>query len=890
MRKVGKWHGVVVPVMLGGVLIQSQATAAEMEEVVVQGRLQDSAQQLVNERMNDAVVTDLIGSEFIGRVGDTTVAAALRRVAGLSLINDKFIYVRGLGERYSSTTLNGANIPSPDLTRNVIPLDIFPTSIVESLAVQKSYSPEKAASFGGGNIDIRTRGIPDSLTYAIELGGGFNTETDGGVLTYNGGGDDNLGTDDGTRALSPAVVEGVTRFLGSLSNQVILNTLRSEGNAAATPTDAQAVNRSIALGLNRDLSVFETSDDPDWSAKANIGNNFYLNDDWEAGFLLAGGYSSRWRESETLSLEFAQPDEHQELARRSGRSIDINANVNLGLRYTDDHKLSSTTLYVRNTDDQVTVVDRFNENFFKSDGRGLRDTILRFEERDLIVNQIKGEHYLGASTRKLVSFLPLAWVPEEFRVDWQYTEARAATSIPNEVEVRSGTDTDPVTGEVLASRVQLNQGAEYRFTELDDDVTDYSGQFTWPIQTNRSTIEISGGAAHSQKQRLYQETRLSLVPNAVADAATLAGDFSSVFSDSNILDTANDYSLSLNTGEARSYIAATVVDAGWGNIDWTFDDTWRVAAGARWEAYRQIALPWNLYGFTIDSPSFTTDPVALESAVYSEDELYPAVSLTWMTSFWAEVFQLRFGWSETIVRPDLREITGASYLDARTGFLTAGCPSCVPADITNFDLRAEWFFSSGDNLTVTAFYKDIDNPIEFFEVPASDTNRSREIVNAESGEITGIEVEGFKKLGFLGEFWDAFFLQGNVTIQDTELVVGSQANVPTNPVRPLAGASEYVVNLLAGFDSMDGAHSATVVYNVFGERVFSAGRNGAPDAYEQPFNSLDLTYSWYPTDAMTLKLKLQNILDEEVTLERLGLQTFSEKPGISFSVSFQYEL
>ena len=113
--------------------------------------------------MNDEVVTDLLGADMINRIGDSTVAAALRRISGISLVNDKFVYVRGLGERYSSATLNGAVVPSPDLTRNVLPMDIFPTSIVEALEVQKSYSAEKHASFGGGSVNIRTKSIPDAL-------------------------------------------------------------------------------------------------------------------------------------------------------------------------------------------------------------------------------------------------------------------------------------------------------------------------------------------------------------------------------------------------------------------------------------------------------------------------------------------------------------------------------------------------------------------------------------------------------------------------------------------------------------------------------------------------------------------------------------------------------
>ena len=170
-----------------------------LEEVVVIGCLINSTQQLINERQDDDVVSDVMGSEMISRFGDTTVAVALRRIPGLSLVNDKFIYVRGLGERYSSTLLNGAAIPSPDLTRNVIPLYIFPTSIVSSLRVQKAYSADMPAAFGGGAVDIRTKGIPSGLTYAIEVGSGYNFENDGDATATPA-----APTTDGARTMAPA--------------------------------------------------------------------------------------------------------------------------------------------------------------------------------------------------------------------------------------------------------------------------------------------------------------------------------------------------------------------------------------------------------------------------------------------------------------------------------------------------------------------------------------------------------------------------------------------------------------------------------------------------------------------------------------------------------------
>lgn len=879
--------------LLGSLLVWQMPvtaqTAQAMEEVVVQGRLRSSAESLVDERMTEEVVSDILGAEMIGRLGDSTVADALRRVSGLTLVNDKFVYIRGLGERYSSSTLNGASIPSPDLSRNVIPLDIFPTSIVESLVVQKSYSADKSAAFGGGSIDIRTKGIPDEFTYSIEVGGTRNSESTGDMLSYAGGGDDRLGRDDGTRALSPVLLDAIQRYRGAIDPQSINDVLRREGQANATIVDAVNINRQLALALNRNISITPKSTGPDYDLKGNIGNNFVITDDLELGFMVAGGYKSQWRGIQTITRDEGQPVEQFSKERQSKHAVDLNASLNLGARYTDDHMISTTSLFLRNTDDEVAVIDSFNENREKSGGEGFRDERIKYEQRQMVVNQIGGEHFFGGATKDMIGKFAPQWLSDEFKVDWIYSKARATTSIPNEVTVASDTTTDPLSGDVLTSAVGIDSGAaDYRFTELKDEMTNYRWQATLPVYTNRLTMEFSGGAEHVQKMRQYRQTQFSLGALRVADPATLRGPLGSVLADANITNLANDFVFSRTGTNNQSYLAATMTDGVFGKFDVTLDETWRMSAGARWEDYRQVALDWNIYAFSISSPQISNDPAVLKNAAFQNDKIYPSVSLTYMTDWWAEIFQLRFGWSETVVRPDLRELTVASYVDARTGYITAGNPNVRPADFQNLDVRAEWFFSNNDTLTISLYDKQITNPIEFFEASASDTNRAREIINAASGSIQGLEIEGLKSLGFMGEWADPFFFQSNVTLQKTELVAGAQADAPTNNVRSLTGASDYVVNVMLGYDSMNGQHAATIVYNVFGERLYVAGRNGTEDGYEQPFNSLDLTYSWYPTDLITVKAKLQNLLDESVVIETQGVKTFEQAPGTTMALSFNW--
>jgi len=868
--------------------------AQEIEEVITVGRALDSARDLILERVDDEVVVDVLGAEIISRLGDSSVATALRRVPGLTLVQGKFIYIRGLGERYSATTLNGANIPSPDLTRNVIPLDIFPTSIVESLRVQKAYSANMPANFGSGIVDIRTTRIPDEFTALFEVGSGLNSQNDGNALTYAGGGDDDFGTDDGSRALSQTLLDSIVRFQGNVNVQGILNTLRAEGQTNATVQDAQLINRQLGLELNRQIGVEEKDIHPDIALRGAVGNNFVLNSDWEAGFMTAAAYNTNWRESEATSRNFNFPTERIDTERESTRSVNISGNLNLGLRYTDDHELITTTLYLRNTDDETAVRDFFNDNREVSDGFGFREYRFQFEERSMVTNQVEGVHRLGQSTRAM---LPeglaglVEWLPAETEFNWFRSDSRATTDIPSQTDIAAQTTTDPNTGRVLNSVVGLDAtAADYRFTNLKDEVLNHGWAVKIPFETATALVDVSFGYQHHRKARNFRQSQFSLGPLSVANPDQLSGPLDDVFSDTNVLNPNNDFVFNIQGTNNQSYLAATMVDGIFGKIDMTLNDTWRIAAGLRWEDYRQVALDWNPFGFTASDPVLTTDPAALERGTFQDDKIYPAIALTYMSDWLAETFQLRFNWSETTVRPDLREITDASYVDPITDDLVDGNPGVVPSDFSNFDVRAEWFFSSGDSLSATLFYRDIDNPIEFFESAASDTTTAREIINAESAEVLGIEIEGLKELGFLGRGFDQFFVQGNITVQDSELVAGPDADAPTNPVRKLTSASGYVLNMSLGFDSANAKHSAAIGYNVFGERLYVAGRNGAPDGFEQPFHSVDMTYSWYPTDYLTVKAKVQNLFDEAIQIEREGVVTFREKPGQRFALNFQWAM
>lgn len=871
---------------------EGQAEPTVLEDIEVIGRQRSAADSILQERIDSAVVQDLVSIEQITRVGDSTVSMALRRLPGVTLVGDQFIYIRGLGERYSSTTVNGAFVPSPDLTRNVIPMDLFPAEIVESISIQKAFSADQPAAFGGGNVDIRTRSLPEDFLFNVSVGIGTNSESSDDGLTYPGGSDDSIGTDDGTRALPREIRDAIQTYRGNLSQTNIFNTLLQDGQDH-TFEEAQQINRELAVSLNRDVDFRDTSMDPDKSIEMSAGNSWYLGDaeEWRIGVLGLADYSDSWRNRERTVRSVTEPELDYDEQSRTTNQVVLTGSVGAGIEYGEEHKIEATGIFLRNTEDEASLTLGHNFNFRRDSGSRLRNYRIRYEERELQLLQVRGSHTLGDTTLDLLDWAPLGFA-EGLVVDWYYSDAEATTDIPSEITF-SGIDViDPVSGELLSTSLRSSQSAaEYRFTELEDTATSYGSQFKMPFQLGSNAIEVSAGYDYYEKGRGYLQTQLNFGTQAAAALPILVGTPGEVFTDENILDPANQFALSVGGIGTESYLAGETVDAVWGSVDVNFNEQFRVTAGLRWEDYSRLALPINPLAFDLDSPIVTIPDEDLESFAVTDDDYYPALSFTWMNpGFWAEDFQLRFGWSETVARADLREISDATYIDPLTEARVQGNPRLDNSDLSNFDVRAEWFFAGGDNLTVSLFYKDITAPIETVEGAGSDDNIALTFINAESAELYGIEFEGLKGLGFLsnGGWTESFFVAGNVTLSDSEITIGDAAPNLTNNKRDMTQHSDLVVNFQLGYDSIDARHSASLAFNMYSDRIYFAGRGGADDAVEQAFNSLDLTYTFYPTEKLSLKLRLQNLLDEDTVIEQGGVDVLTQNVGLTTKLDVSY--
>jgi len=890
MANQHKLQKLAIAVGLGLFCNASFAEEAQvMEEVVVKAtRLQGSAAAVVAERKSQAFVADILGAEQMSRTGDSDAASALKRVTGLTLVDGKFIYVRGLGERYSSARLNGAQIPSPDLTRNVVPLDIIPSSIIESMAVQKAFSADMSAAFGGGAIDIRTKSVPSDFTSSFEVG--FTSDTSAGDgFTYDrpSGGI--------SSALKDAIVDYRGRF--TIDNIIRRSNLIAIDNQTVSE-QAIAINNGLLKSLPRNLVVSEDSLDPTYNVKAHIGNSFDENYfGGRIGFLTSFSYENKWDSAKKKSAVISQ-DVAADCSISLASAEDVasscfntvkNSTVttenerysgvfNLGYKL-DNHSVSWNNLYLVDNEDEVeisNVESPAGSTVFTvvTDDRANRVHEFDYEERTLHVSQLLGQH-------TFVDYMGLGF-------DWQYTRSTAKTDIPFNAKFNFRDNFE--NGVYQNSNITGDDNrAIYAFTDMEDHVNSYGGNFTLPIYGSGYEVELKTGYDFNDRGRNYTTSSFA-VHNKSGSGIIVNDDANSPLSNSGYLtDSFIDGQRILvdfnepSAPDADDYIAAQKIDAVYGSFDIIYNNKYRFSGGLRYEEFKQTSVGTSSLIFGKEELDIFWAPEKIAAGSINTDDFYPSMAFTYLAS---EAYQLRASYGETVVRPDLREVVPVAYYDPLTDIRTFGRVGLQSSPIKNYDLRYEYYAENGDNYSVAAFYKDIQSPIETV-LQVGDEDYSATFVNGETGEVKGIEVEWMHDLFYLV---DGFFTSGNVTFSDSEVSIDpSLAGNLTNPTKRMSGHSEYVVNLQLNFDAANGNHSGSLVYNVFGERIIASGVGGREDALEQPFHALDLVYTYYPDFNSQVKLKVKNLLDESQQVTQSGISVREKEVGTSISLNYKYD-
>ncbi len=830
-----------VAVALSGASVVAFAQDQEprIEEISVIGRF------VPDEKRETASVSNVVGDEQFTRSGDSNIAESLKRVAGLSTVGGKFVYVRGLGERYSTTLLNGAILPSPEPINRVVPMDLFPTAVLESVLVQKTYSAQFPSEFGGGVLQLRTKKSTDEFFWNVSSSVGMTTDVNFEQgLTISGGDMAWLGYDDGYRGI-PEALRAATE-----GDRELRRASRFSNNGQGyTSAELQTIGQSLRneyLPLMEDLPA-------NFDVSTSLGNSHEIGGSGaKINYLAAVDYSNSWDRNEIERKTYKVNNEGLALDddllwNGTEHSIDISGILTTAIDFNANHNVRLTSVLLRKTDDRVGFVegDIAQEAY-------IRRTELEWIERELFSNQLQGDHYF----------------PEfnELVINWRYSDVKAERDSPDHRRYRYDLEADDVFR--FSTRAD---GNVRRFSVLDDNARDFGLDATMVFYGPRnSTITAQTGLVINEKQRDSEIRRYSFFDRGrrTRDPELLALSIEEIFAPENIAPDA--FELREFTRPTDNYVARNESESWYVNGEINFDDRLRFNGGARVEDFKQAVDTFDLFRGT-----------AVNARQDSKDVL-PAFSATFINND----HQFRLAYSETLSRPDFRELSPAAFTDPITGREVIGNPELLITSITNYDFRWEWYFGFNDYVSIGLFYKEFENPIE--SIIQGGATGIQTFTNAASGENQGIEWEAYKSLDFLGGIGEDFYLQANLSFIDSAVEISEEnAGIVTNLSRPLQGQSDWLFNFQAGYEPFTGT-TATLLYHYFGERITEVGIEGAPDLYEQPFGELNFNFIRELNENWKIQAKGRNLLDERSEVTQGGLISTAYNRGRQFSFQVDY--
>lgn len=871
--------------------------APVLEEVFVLGSFDPTAFE-VSERDTDGIV-DTIGAELLARFSDSDVAASVVRVPGISVQDNKYIFIRGLGGRYVAATLNNSTMPSTNPAKRTVPLDLFPSSFVNQLDIKKTFLPYMPGESTGGNLVINTKTFPDEPLFNISVGSGFL----GGLTSENvaidplSGEFDALGWDDGTRERDAGVfaisqVLGLGRVSDSAGNSFELNdTVEGE------------LRRAGAILIKDGFDIDTKTAQPNASLGVEYGDLFYVGDA-ELGFYAAANYSNDWSQRDNgQRFSYTPTGERQDDLRykQAANNVVASGLVSVGLN-VGDSTFEWNTLLSRDTSSLVERVAGQGGDEFEA----LYLQTVQWTERTFASTQLAGSHFLTDDG--------------DIFAEWQVTASSAYRYAPDRREFVMASSRDAVNAVDLdAYRNEFDFGTPNdqqavelrnffvepgailrRYDDLIDTNLDASLDFTFDVMDdgyNFSSLRVGGSAVARERDSdsesygfninqarsdlLFTDNLLiSDVIYACGEGPGTRACESVVDADGSTVPPVGGITNSRDTGfvfqdktlASDSYEAEMTYNSAYLMYDHTFGSDWQLVVGGRYEEYEQITDTFSLSG----------EQSAVQSVI-DKDSFLPSLSVNW---FFSDNQQLRFAASETVARPDFKEAANATFYDNEFNFRVLGNPFLEVSTITNVDLRWEWYGDSEqDNLSAALFYKDMEKPIERVVQLASGTaGNSRTFRNADSGEISGVEIEGRKEFALDEGLARTLFVSFNVAYIESEVALSS------GRVRALQGQPEYTANLILGFDDIAAGQQLTLLLNQTGESIADVGLFGSPDIIFEPRLEANLVYRLDVSEAITLKAKVDNLLNTEVEYTQFGQPYQLYEKGTKVSVSIDWEL
>lgn len=820
---------------------------------------------------------DGISSASFKKIGDSDAASAVKRVPGVSIEGGKYVYVRGLGDRYTKTILNGMDIPGLDPDRNTVQMDIFPTNILDNIIVLKTFTPDLPADFTGGVVDITTKDFPERETFSISGGLGYNPNMhlNSNYLTYNGGALDFLGFDDGTRKI-PTDRRTNIPFLT---------------DAIGDPSGDGQVFNQILQDFNPNLAALSANSFMDYSLSVSSGNQ-YNREKVTLGYNVALTYKNStdfYENAEYNRYGLGNTSDILELDPREIQRGDFGENnVLLGglagfSAKTTTSKIGLNVLHLQNGESTAGIFRYIGQD----QGSNFEATQhnLEYSQRALTNVMLNGTHNLGEG----------AW-----EIDWKAAATRSQMDDPDIRFTRIRTDGNELT---IGTESGLPERI-WRYLSEDNLVgrADVLRNFT--IRGEQAKVKFGGG--HTYKQRDYEIQNFQIRINDI-DVTDNPDD---IFNPDNLWTSENQGGVTYdpqflprNTNAFNANINNT---AAYASLEFSPFHRMKSIVGVRAENYTQ-----RYTGINQDNDRLNNE------VVIDDLDFFPAVNLIYALQ---EKMNLRLSYSMTIARPSFKEASFATILDPITGrtFIGGFFPdidvvtgetiwdgNLRATNINNFDLRWELFQSGGQVISVSGFYKTFNNPIEIVQYVQAPNNFQPR--NVGFGQVFGAEFEVRKSLAFMSTSLSNFTFNANVTVarssiemSETEFnsrVRNARDGQEISQTRDMAGQAPYLVNTGLSYGNAENGWKAGVYYNVQGETLKFVGIADRPDIYSVPFHSVNFTASkaFGPENRYNIGIKVSNLLgdEREEVFKSFGTddQLFTRlSPQRTFSLSFGYKM
>lgn len=786
-------------------------------------------------------IVSAVTAEQIARSPDSDAAAAVQRVSGVTLQDNKYVHVRGLGERYTTTSLNGARMPSPEPEKKVVPLDLFPASLLRSITTSKTFTPDQPGDFSGAQVDIRTREFPAERTVTYSMSVGHNASATGrDVIAAPVSAGEWFGFANGSRQL-PGMVRDAGGFLDRTYSRSEINTMINSFRNSWTPTQRTGLpNSSFGVSIGGNDPVLGRQIGYVGSLTYSLGQE-----------IQADAYRAQIDQGDATS---SLPG--NEFRGTTGRTTVLwGGLLNLSTFLGNGTLLTLNNTFNRSADSEASRDRGWDENI----GRDVifERSMLRYVERSVRSHQLAAEHALGS----------------RHQLEWALTNSAVTRVEPDRSDLVYASFPDAANGGHSPFQLysSADAGARRTFGDLREEA--YEGSIDYRVYVgdvaNENMLKIGVLArATDRDAEVFQYAFTGLLPEE--DAALPAEQiFDGRFTEGDM----NVFQLQ-PLGQAGSYAATDRLAAAYAMTDWGITGRLRLVGGLRVEDSDVEVATLNFFGQEQTSGRRFTD--VLPSAALN-------LALT-------EQQNLRFSVSQTLARPEYRELSPILHRDVLFEVAVQGNPDLRRTLIQNADLRWEWYPNAGEVMSIALFAKRFEDPIERVETPTSGTP-IHSFVNAGSANNWGVELEARKSLGGLAGSLEPLTVFANATLMRSRIRIGDDplaAN--TNPDRAMVGQAPYVVNAGATWASHTG-FSATALYNLVGRRVYSAGeREGAlVDTYELPRHVLDFSLRVPLWSAIDLKVDAKNILDAEYRREQGPVVRESYRTGRTFTLGFTWK-